>query len=54
MRELTDFGNYLLFDRAIALLGADRDIWFGGAPFSPNGSGAFTFKKRFANCSARA
>lgn len=53
-RSLADFGTYLLFDRAIELLGTHHDIWFGGAPFSPNGSGVFTFKNRFANCSAHA
>lgn len=50
---LPDFGSYLLFDRAVKLLG-DRMLWFGGAPAGANGNGVFTFKRRFANCTGQA
>ncbi|MDQ7833316.1 MAG: hypothetical protein RDU30_16420 [Desulfovibrionaceae bacterium] len=50
---LKDFGAYVLFDQAIALLG-DTEVWFGGAPSGANGKGVFTFKQKFANCSGQA
>lgn len=42
------FGSYLLFDAAVAILGAG-ELWFGGAPAGPNGQGVFRFKQRFTN-----
>lgn len=50
---LADYGAYLLFDQAIALLG-EREIWFGGAPAGAKGSSLLTFKQRFANCTGTA
>lgn len=50
---LKDYGAFLLFDRAIRILG-DRPIWFGGAPAGPNGQGVFRFKQRFSNASSPA
>lgn len=50
---LRDFGSFLLFDRAIEILG-DRTVWFGGAPSGGNGNGVFNFKRRFANFSGQA
>ncbi len=50
---LRDFGAYLLFDRAIDILG-ERPVWFGGAPSGENGMGVLTFKRRFANMTGQA
>lgn len=50
---LRDFGSYLLFDRAIEILG-ERPVWFGGAPSGGNGDGVFRFKRRFANVAGQA
>ena len=50
---IAGFGNYLLFDGAIGILGG-QDVWFGGAPGGGNGANVFRFKKRFANHAAPA
>lgn len=50
---LRDFGSYLLFDRAIEILG-EQPVWFGGAPSGGNGDGVLAFKRRFANMTGQA